>query len=280
MTGRGMGRNGKRKARSVKRRGDRRPTFTLRSTLYAFSPRGYAAPMSSLKADAGKSREVAARLEEQILRTGLRAGWRLPSEEQLCRMHGVSRTVVREAMQRLKARGLVESRRGGGSFVAEIDEGVVGRAAAAYAALSPSDEAFVRALDLRALVEGACARAVTAKKSPEAVARLRAKLDELKRAKADAGEFARSGGAFRRQLAAESGNALYAEIAGAVAFAAEPFALAAFARADRRERALADHDALFEAVRTGNAGAADALAVTLANREKSELLEARTAARE
>lgn len=252
-----------------------------RSALVAGSRATMPRIMPSAKADAGKSREVATRLEDQILRSGLRAGWRLPSEEQLCRMHGVSRTVVREAMQRLKARGLVESRRGGGSFVAEIDESVLGRAATAYAALSPSDEAFARALDLRALVEGACARAVAARKDREAaVARLRGCLDALRRTRDNGIEFARTAEEFRRRLATESGNPLYPEIAGGVTFATEAFARRAFASPERRERSVADHDALFEAIRSGNAGAAEALAVTLANREKPDLLDARVAARE
>lgn len=48
------------------------------------------------------------------------AGARLPSEARLSEIHGVSRTVVREAIAVLKADGLVESRQGSGMFV--LDE--------------------------------------------------------------------------------------------------------------------------------------------------------------
>ena len=41
----------------------------------------------------------------------------LPSENELCALFGISRPVVREALQRLRADGLIESRRGSGSFV-------------------------------------------------------------------------------------------------------------------------------------------------------------------
>lgn len=47
----------------------------------------------------------------------LAAGARLPSERDLTRLFGVSRLTVREAVQRLEARGLVVVRRGAGSFV-------------------------------------------------------------------------------------------------------------------------------------------------------------------
>ena len=43
-------------------------------------------------------------------------GEKLPSENTLIAQHGVSRTVVREAIMRLQAEGLVYTRRGSGSF--------------------------------------------------------------------------------------------------------------------------------------------------------------------
>ncbi len=45
------------------------------------------------------------------------AGDRLPSEHELSRLSGVSRPIVREALKRLQADGLIESRRGAGAFV-------------------------------------------------------------------------------------------------------------------------------------------------------------------
>jgi DNA-binding FadR family transcriptional regulator len=44
-------------------------------------------------------------------------GEKLPTEPELMATHGVSRTVVREAMSRLQAAGLVETRHGIGTFV-------------------------------------------------------------------------------------------------------------------------------------------------------------------
>lgn len=47
-------------------------------------------------------------------------GDRLPSETQLARAFGVSRPVVRTALARLRADGLIESRQGAGSFVVRV----------------------------------------------------------------------------------------------------------------------------------------------------------------
>ena len=54
----------------------------------------------------------------QIVQGGLPTGERLPSESQLCDLFGVSRPVVREAISRLQADGLVVTRQGAGTFVA------------------------------------------------------------------------------------------------------------------------------------------------------------------
>jgi DNA-binding FadR family transcriptional regulator len=43
---------------------------------------------------------------------------RLPSEKEFCERFGVSRPIVREALERLRSEGLVRSRQGAGSFVA------------------------------------------------------------------------------------------------------------------------------------------------------------------
>ncbi|MFI7701411.1 FadR/GntR family transcriptional regulator [Nonomuraea sp. NPDC049480] len=56
---------------------------------------------------------LTARIQEGVIRPGER----LPTESDLVETHGVSRTVVREAIARLKAAGLIETQHGRGSFV-------------------------------------------------------------------------------------------------------------------------------------------------------------------
>ncbi|RYG06916.1 MAG: GntR family transcriptional regulator, partial [Burkholderiales bacterium] len=64
------------------------------------------------------SDRLALRLGAQIESGQLAPGDRLPTEQQLAAAHGVSRTVVREAMHQLKSRALVVARQGSGVFVA------------------------------------------------------------------------------------------------------------------------------------------------------------------
>ncbi|WP_322099068.1 FadR/GntR family transcriptional regulator [Novosphingobium terrae] len=59
------------------------------------------------------------KLEAQILAGKLAPGARLPSQKDVAETENVSRTVVREAVARLAAQGLVVSRQGSGVYVAE-----------------------------------------------------------------------------------------------------------------------------------------------------------------
>jgi len=63
--------------------------------------------------------KVAAQIQQRITDGELKPGDRLPPEHVLVREFGVSRTVIREAIQSLKTRGLVSVKHGSGVFVSE-----------------------------------------------------------------------------------------------------------------------------------------------------------------
>lgn len=62
-------------------------------------------------------RALASRIGRQIETGELPAGAPLPPERSLAEMHAVSRVTVRKAIETLTSRGLVEQRRGSGTFV-------------------------------------------------------------------------------------------------------------------------------------------------------------------
>ncbi|MCG5237991.1 FadR/GntR family transcriptional regulator [Xanthobacter oligotrophicus] len=61
--------------------------------------------------------QISDTLRQMILSGEFPPGAKLPSEAQLTQAHGVSRTVVREAVAALRSDGLVEARQGAGVFV-------------------------------------------------------------------------------------------------------------------------------------------------------------------
>ncbi|MFC6335467.1 FCD domain-containing protein [Pseudomonas sp. CCM 7891] len=65
------------------------------------------------------SDDIVEQLEGMILEGTLKSGERLPAERALAEQFGVSRPSLREAIQKLAAKGLLVSRQGGGNYVVE-----------------------------------------------------------------------------------------------------------------------------------------------------------------
>ncbi|WP_127347655.1 pyruvate dehydrogenase complex transcriptional repressor PdhR [Pseudidiomarina mangrovi] len=62
---------------------------------------------------------IMARIEAMIVDGTLPAGQRLPAERDLAQQFSVSRPSLREAIQKLEARGLLDRRQGGGTYVCD-----------------------------------------------------------------------------------------------------------------------------------------------------------------
>ncbi len=60
------------------------------------------------------------KLKSAIISGEWKPGEKLPSENRLCEMYGVSRISLRTALNRLAVLGLVESKQGGGTYVCEF----------------------------------------------------------------------------------------------------------------------------------------------------------------
>jgi GntR family transcriptional regulator, transcriptional repressor for pyruvate dehydrogenase complex len=67
------------------------------------------------------SAQILDELKRMIKEKEFPADSKLPSENELAKMFGVSRSPIREALRVLEAGGLVESRQGGGSYVREVN---------------------------------------------------------------------------------------------------------------------------------------------------------------
>lgn len=220
--------------------------------------------------------ELASRLERELSRTGLKPGWRLPSEERLATIYGVSRGAIRRAIAVLRERGVLTSRRGGGTFMNAPGTSGVAEALRGYARQTEADKSVEELLDLRVLVESECARALAAQRRKGAVNRLEDAFALMRRDRDDAAAFAVSDFAFHRTLVRESGNALFHAIMEALHGIFEEYAKhGRTASADRRTRVLAEHEAILDAVREGDAAAAAHLTAAHIRRAKTHLLSSR-----
>jgi GntR family transcriptional repressor for pyruvate dehydrogenase complex len=150
---------------------------------------------------------VVAGLKARILDGTLPPGSRVPSEAELIQEYGVSRTVVREAVTRLRAEGLVETFQGRGSFVLALPE-TTSFTVEASAIRNHHD--VLAMVDFRLGIESEAAYLAAARRTPEAAEAVREALSVFSAAGPD--EAVEADFAFHRAVAAASGNRFYVEL--------------------------------------------------------------------
>ena len=172
---------------------------------------------------------------------------RLPTERDLAAMLEVSRTTVREALQRLQAAGYVTTRRGraGGTFVrtgtGSDSEAMIRRT------LMPAWTELTEILDFRRLIEQTIARTAAQRRDDSDIAAIRAAVAQYTRA-ADREASRLADHALHQAIARAAHNsrlvALSASIRREVSlgFNAEPYT------PQVRDRAVRQHPMLAEAV--------------------------------
>ncbi|MCY1160220.1 MAG: GntR family transcriptional regulator [Citricoccus sp.] len=209
-------------------------------------------------------------LRRRIVNGELAPGHKLPSENQLVAEHGVSRTVVREAMTRLQAEGLVHTRRGSGSFALTPPSGLGAGMSVPHEVPASSVTERLDLIDYRVAIESeAAALAATRRSDASADAVTRAERDFAERARAEIpaqpAELLGLDFAFHRSVAEASGNPLLLEALDVLgpAMIAMPRARldqsGEEADADRRSAVVAaEHAAVAAAVVAGDALAAAA----------------------
>src|SRR4051812_46162166 len=153
---------------------------------------------------------VYGRLLEDIVSGRYEVGDRLPAETDLAETFEVSRPVIREALNRLQADGLVTARQGAGTFVARVPPRQIVK-------LAPraSIAGILRAFEVRIALEGQAARLAAERRLPTELAAIGTALEAMRKAMGEgkpAQEAQEADFAFHRAVAMASGNHTFAEI--------------------------------------------------------------------
>ncbi|GKT21225.1 FadR/GntR family transcriptional regulator [Acidovorax sp. SUPP3334] len=139
----------------------------------------------------------------------LTPGDKLPTESEIMRAHDVSRTVVREALSKLQAAGLVETRHGIGTFVLPPRAGGVFR-------LDPSELTasvdVLAVLELRISLETESAGLAAMRRSDTHLQAMRQALDDFEHNVAMGGDTVGHDFRFHLQIAEATGNPYFADI--------------------------------------------------------------------
>jgi len=140
----------------------------------------------------------------QIVAGTLAIGTRLPSETRLAEAFGVSRPVIREAISRLQADGLVATRHGAGTFVQRQPN-------CEFLRLAPigSVADLMRCIEYRLALEGEAAALAAARHTPETLAEIEAALAALDEAIARDVVGAEADNRFHVAIAKASQNELF-----------------------------------------------------------------------
>jgi len=157
------------------------------------------------------SDRLATRLAQQVESGALRPGDRLPTEQRLALAHGVSRTVVREAVHQLKSRGLLRSRQGSGVFVAQPPAHLP---LAFDPSVLESVEAVVHVVEVRRVLEGEIAALAAQRATRAQVAGLRRVLSAIDAAVAAGRDGVAEDLAFHCAIGEATGNPQFGRLLG------------------------------------------------------------------
>lgn len=207
------------------------------------------------------SDRVAGRLLDQIDSGVFVRGGKLPTETRLAEAFGVSRTVVREAISRLKNEGVVEPRQGSGVYVTQqagikplrIDYEAVG-----------AIESVLHIVELRRAIEAEVAAMAAKRRTASDMKRIDAALADIEHSVGAGSDGVKADVAFHRALASATRNPYFIATLNFLSQFLEAATQVTRSNEARREdyaRQVRDeHAAIVEAIRAGDEEAARAAA--------------------
>ena len=176
-------------------------------------------PVSTLRRARSLTADLVEALGDRIRDGRLQAGSKLPTEGAIMEEFGVSRTVVREAISRLQAAGMVETRHGVGTFV--IGHGDAGSFRVSTSQLATIHD-VIGVLELRIGVETESAALAASRRTPDNLRALRAALQAFAAAVGEGRDPIGPDYQFHLEIARATQNRHYAELMGALGGAMIP----------------------------------------------------------
>lgn len=209
-----------------------------------------------------------------ILRGDYPEGALLPAEGDLMAQFGISRTVLREVLKTLAAKGLVVSKTRVGTKVrSQVDWNMFDSDLLGWRLELGMDLRFLNSLyEIRLAVEPAACALAALRRTDESIARMRALIEEFRQPGHNRLSFAEIDLALHLEIAAASGNPFMRSV-GAIIEAA---LMASFVNTapvndvERQAHSTEHHAAIVEAIARGDAvGAAEAMTSVIEDGRKN-----------
>jgi DNA-binding FadR family transcriptional regulator len=210
--------------------------------------------------------QVTAALKAHIAGGETLPGSRLPTEPVLSERYGVSRTVIREAISRLKSAGLVEVRQGSGTVVSE---GAPIKAFTIDLDVRGSIEAVLRVTELRRGIEGEAAALAAQRHTAVELQAIEQALKAIDVAEHEGRDGVEEDLAFHLSISHATGNPLYPSLHAFIAqYVKEAIRITRSNEERRRDMAKnvrVEHFAVYAAIAKGDAEGARQAALTHIN---------------
>ncbi len=127
------------------------------------------------------SHTVQDQIVSAILAKKLNPGDKLPTEKELCDLFGVSRTAVREAIQKLNAQGLVRVKKGSGTYVTDYTPGSAVKPLSMYLEMNLSKDLINDVIAVRKLMEPQVAAMAAANHNEEDLKAIAKTIEDLRK---------------------------------------------------------------------------------------------------
>lgn len=160
---------------------------------------------------------VSDRLLAAIRDLGLEPGSKLPSERELGDQFGVSRTVIREAVRHLAAKGILEVRSGAGATVAPMDSSSVSDALSLFLDRAGGLPDPSKVHEVRETIELQTVRLAAQRMTEEHLAEIRRTHEWLDQAADDPEAASLADVAFHRAIAQATDNELFVVLVDSIA---------------------------------------------------------------
>ena len=151
--------------------------------------------------------QIADSIEKAIIYNG-EQGSRLPSEIALSGQFGVSRTIIREALKLLQARGLVEIRVGGGAYISKPEADDVSELLLRIVQIDRIEDKDV--YEMRIILEVAAIREAVNRISESEIDALEVQISEMEKVMSDLQQRIEKDLGFHYLIAKYSGNKMLA----------------------------------------------------------------------
>ncbi|MDK2801301.1 MAG: GntR family transcriptional regulator, transcriptional repressor for pyruvate dehydrogenase complex [Clostridiales bacterium] len=156
------------------------------------------------------SNQVFEQLRDTIIQGKWTPGTKIPSENELTRMLGVSRITIREALQKLATLGLVETKQGEGTYVKALSAGIYMNSLIPLFLLDKTET--LQVLEYRKIIEVGTAGLAAERANQDDIAKLQKIMDNMKKVKDDVEQFAAKDLEFHLALAEITKNSVIIKV--------------------------------------------------------------------